>query len=70
MRIVTYSSLAVFLLMLFLSIHCVAQEQTQPAVAEQQPATPPEWVRIITPPENAEFIGKRPEIKAEFIAPI
>ena len=32
-----------------------------------QPAQAQEWVRMITPLDNAEIIGKKPEIKVEFI---
>ena len=37
---------------------------------EQSPVPPPppqEWVRIITPQENSEVIGKKPEIKVGFV---
>ncbi|PKN52050.1 MAG: hypothetical protein CVU55_08315 [Deltaproteobacteria bacterium HGW-Deltaproteobacteria-13] len=33
------------------------------------PAPAPEWVRMITPLDNADVIGKKPEIKVEFIGP-
>ncbi len=46
------------------------QEQlpAQP-VQSTQPAPPQEWVRMITPLDNAEIIGKKPELKVEFIGP-
>ena len=28
-----------------------------------------DWLRIITPAENAEVIGKKPEIQIEFLSP-
>ncbi|MHC1696627.1 MAG: hypothetical protein AB9919_00890 [Geobacteraceae bacterium] len=35
-----------------------------------QVADPAEWVRVISPAENTEILGKRPEMKAEFIRPV
>ena len=44
------------------------QEQLQAQPAQPvQPAPPQEWVRMISPLDNAEIIGKKPEIKVEFI---
>lgn len=31
------------------------------------PSQPQEWVRMITPQDNSEIVGKKPEIKVEFI---
>ena len=44
------------------------QEQL-PAQQAQPSAQSQEWVRMITPQDNAEIIGKKPEIKVEFIGP-
>jgi hypothetical protein len=48
-------------------------QSTQPAQSQEQlpaqPAQAQEWVRMITPLDNAEIIGKKPEIKVEFIGP-
>jgi hypothetical protein len=45
------------------------------AFAEDQPPAggthkDKEWVRIIAPAENSEVVGKKPEIKAEFLEPV
>lgn len=53
----------------FLLLTCSAafsQEAGQPG----QASDPAEWVRIISPAENTEVLGKRPEMKAEFVTPV
>lgn len=45
------------------------QPREQLPAQSTQPAQPQEWVRMITPQDNAEIIGKKPEIKVEFIGP-
>jgi hypothetical protein len=45
------------------------QPQEQLPVQSTQPAQPQEWVRMITPLDNAEIVGKKPDIKVEFIGP-
>jgi len=52
----------------FLLVTCTAafSQVSQP---EQAPV-PTEWARVISPAENAEIIGKRPEMKIEFTSPV
>ena len=45
------------------------QPREQLPAQSTQLAQPQEWVRMITPQDNAEIIGKKPEIKVEFIGP-
>jgi len=45
------------------------QPREQLPAQSTQPAQPQEWVRMITPQDNAEIIGKKPEIKVELIGP-
>jgi hypothetical protein len=45
-------------------------QSQEPLLAQPtQPAPPQEWVRMITPLDNTEITGKKPEIKVEFIGP-
>jgi hypothetical protein len=61
------ATLSILFVPFFLSFPCAAAfSQDQPG----QSLVPVEWVRMISPAENAEVLGKRPEMKAEFIRPV
>lgn len=53
------------ILLLFLGVTAVSAEEQQLFQAQQA-----DWLRIITPAENAEVIGKKPEIQIEFLNPV
>lgn len=53
-------------LLLFTCSAAFSQQAGQPG----QSPEPAEWVRIISPAENTEILGKRPEMKAEFVTPV
>jgi hypothetical protein len=59
MRSLLLLLIPVFQLLIGSPAFCVEQS---PEVGSQ----PQEWVRIISPAENTEILGKRPEMKAEF----
>ena len=53
------------ILLLFLGVTAVSAEEQQLSQTQQA-----DWLRIITPAENAEVIGKKPEIQIEFLNPV
>ena len=52
------------ILLLFITLTAASAEE-QGAQTQQA-----DWLRIITPAENAEVIGKKPEIQIEFLSPV
>jgi hypothetical protein len=40
------------------------------AEGQLSPTSQADWLRIVTPAENAEVIGKKPEIQIEFLSPV
>ncbi len=53
--------------LLFLVLYCpIAQSEEQPQATDSQK----DWVRAVTPAENAEVISKKPVVKVEFSDPI
>ena len=52
------------ILLLCIDVTAVSAEEQQLSQTQQA-----DWLRIITPAENAEVIGKKPEIQIEFLSP-
>jgi hypothetical protein len=56
-----------FVSIMFLVLYCpVAQSEEQPQATDSQK----DWIRAVTPTENAEVISKKPLVKVEFLEPI
>lgn len=56
--------IAVIMLLIFAAAFSFAQAQQQPAEMQT------EWIHIVTPVENTMVVGKKPEIRTEFLKPI
>ena len=70
MRTVIFLTAAVFLIFSCGTALSLDQSPVQTGLPAVQAPQGAEWVRMINPAENAEVIGKRPQIKAEFIKPV
>lgn len=63
-------SCAIVLSFFFYCTIAGAEVQTQATTPGTQSEVQKEWIRAVTPAENAEVIAKKPEVKAEFLEPI